>query len=126
MMSRRIKVTAGEVEVYGELNETRTADLIWEGLPFESRINTWGDEIYFSIPVRTELEESAREVVELGDLGYWPPGNAFCIFFGPTPDSRGDEIRPASRVNVFGKVVGDPTVLKGLRSGATVRVEAEG
>ena len=126
MMSRRIKVTVGEVEVYGELNETRTADVIWKGLPVESRINTWGDEIYFSIPVQTELEESAREVVELGDLGYWPPGNAFCIFFGPTPNSRGDEIRPASAVNVFGKVVGDPTVLKGVSSGTTVRVEAEG
>lgn len=125
-MSRRIKVTAGEVEVYGELNKTRTADLIWDILPIESRINTWGDEVYFSIPVRTELEESAREVVELGDLGYWPPGNAFCIFFGPTPDSRGDEIRPASAVNVFGRVVGDPKALKGLRSGTTVRVEAEG
>jgi hypothetical protein len=125
-MSRRIKVTAGEVEVYGELNETGTANLIWDSLPIESRISTWGDEVYFSIPVRTELEESAREVVDLGDLGYWPPGNAFCIFFGPTPDSRGDEIRPASAVNVFGKVLGDPKVLKGLRSGTTVRVEAEG
>ena len=125
-MSRRIKVTAGEVEVYGELNETGTANLIWDSLPIESRISTWGDEVYFSIPVRTELEESAREVVDLGDLGYWPPGNAFCIFFGPTPDSRGDEIRPASAVNVFGKVLGDPKVLKGLRSRTTVRVEAEG
>ena len=125
-MSRRIKVTVGDVEVFGELNETGTADLIWDSLPIESRANIWGDEVYFSIQVRTELEKSAREVVELGDLGYWPPGNAFCIFFGPTPDSRGDEIRPASAVNVFGKVVGDPRVLKGLRSGATVRVEAEG
>jgi len=122
-MSRRIKVTVGEVEVYGELNETRTADLIWKDLPFESQVNTWGDEIYFSTPVQAELEDSAREVVELGDMGYWPPGNAFCIFFGPTPNSRGDEIKPASPVNVFGKVVGDPKVLKTVRTGVSVRVE---
>ena len=125
-MRRRIKVTVGEVEVCGELNETKTADLIWKDLPIESQINTWGDEIYFSIPVQVELEDSAREVVELGDMGYWPPGNAFCVFFGPTPNSRGDEIRPASPVNVFGKVVGDPTVLQKVRTGVSVRVEAEG
>ncbi len=124
-MGRRIKVTVGEVEVYGELNETGTADLIWRGLPFESKVNTWGDEIYFSIPVQAELDDSAREAVELGDMGYWPPGNAFCIFFGPTPNSRGDEIRPASSVNVFGKVVGDPKVLQAVRTGASVRIEAE-
>jgi hypothetical protein len=122
-MSRRIKVTVGEVEVYGELNETRTADLIWNSLPFESQVNTWGDEVYFPIPVQTELEDSAREVVDLGDMGYWPSGNAFCIFFGPTPNSRGDEIRPASPVNVFGKVVGDPKALKTVSTGASVRVE---
>ncbi len=122
-MSRRIKVTAGKVELYAELNETKTADLIWESLPIESRVNTWGDEIYFTVPVQAELDDSAREVVELGDMGYWPPGSAFCIFFGPTPNSRGDEIRPASAVNVFGKVVGDATVLKGSRSGVSVRVE---
>jgi hypothetical protein len=122
-MSRRIKVTAGEVELYGELNETKTADLIWESLPIGSRVNTWGDEIYFTVPVQAELDDSAREVVELGDMGYWPPGSAFCIFFGPTPNSRGNEIRPASAVNVFGKVVGDATVLKGSRSGVSVRVE---
>jgi hypothetical protein len=123
-MSRRIKVTVGEVEVYGEMNETRTADLIWNSLPFESQVNTWGNEVYFSIPVQAELEDSAREVVDLGDMGYWPTGNAFCIFFGPTPNSRGDEIRPASPVNVFGKVVGDPKVLKTVSTGASIRVEA--
>ena len=124
-MSRRIKVTVGDVEVFGELNETGTADLIWEKLPMESRVNTWGDEIYFSIPVQAELDDSAREVVELGDMGYWPPGSAFCIFFGPTPNSRGDEIRPASAVNIFGKMVGDPKVLKSVPSGTSVRIDAE-
>jgi len=68
--------------------------------------------------------EAPREVVELGDLGYWPPGQAFCIFFGPTPMSRGNEIRPASAVNVIGRVVGDPRSLKSVRSGARVTIEA--
>jgi hypothetical protein len=125
-MGRRIKVTVGALEVYGELNETKTADLIWNALPIESHISTWGDEIYFPIPLHVELEDSAQEVVELGDMGYWPTGNAFCIFFGPTPNSRGDEIRPASPVNVFGKVVGDTKVLKTVRPGVSVRVDEEG
>jgi len=119
---RRIRITAGSVSAEAVLNDTKTADAIWEALPIEARANTWGDEIYFSIPVRLG-EENAQEVVEMGDLGYWPPGNAFCIFFGPTPASRGDEIRPASPVNVFGKLEGDPAVFKKVRSGEKVRVE---
>lgn len=125
-MGRRIKLTVGAVEVYGELHETETADLIWNALPIESHISTWGDEIYFPIPLHVELEDSAQEVVELGDMGYWPPGNAFCIFFGTTPNSRGDEIRPASPVNVFGKVIGDTKMLKTLKQGVSVRVDEEG
>jgi hypothetical protein len=88
----------------------------------EARASTWGDEIYFSIPVNVDVEEP-REVVEMGDLGYWPPGSAFCIFFGPTPASRGDEIRPASPVNVFGRVEGDPRVFTSVASGDPVRLE---
>lgn len=99
-----------------------TAKRIWEALPIEARANTWGDEIYFGIPVDAD-PENPREVVDLGDLAYWPPGNAFCIFFGRTPASRGDEIRPASAVNVFGKVEGDPKVFKKVRSGERVRIE---
>lgn len=118
----RTKITAGDVVAFAELNETSTAEAIWNALPIEAQANTWGDEIYFSIPVHLE-EENAREVVEKGDLGYWPPGNAFCIFFGCTPASRGDEIRPASPVNVLGHVEGDPTVFKGVRSGEKVMLE---
>lgn len=118
----RIKITAGDVVAFAELDETATAEAIWDALPIEARANTWGDEIYFSIPVHLE-EESAQEVVEKGDLGYWPVGNAFCIFFGRTPASRGDEIRPASPVNVFGRLEGDPTIFKGVRSGEKVALE---
>ena len=101
---------------------SRTAEAVVDALPIEARANTWGDEIYFSIPVKTDLE-NPKEIVELGDVGYWPPGTAFCIFFGRTPVSRGDEIRPASPVNVFGKVEGDPKVFKKVKNGDRVRIE---
>ena len=121
----RIRISTPSVgEVYAELSEEnpRTAQAVWDALPIEARASTWGDEIYFSIPVEAEAE-NPREVVELGDIGYWPPGSAFCIFFGPTPASQGDEIRPASPVNVFGKVIGDPKVFKKVRSGERVNLE---
>ena len=120
----RIKITAGDIVAFAELNDTATAKAIWNALPIEARASTWGDEIYFSIPVYLE-EENAQEVVEKGDLGYWPPGNAFCIFFGRTPASRGDEIRPASPVNVVGRMEGDPTIFERVRSGEKVVLERE-
>ena len=119
---RAIVITAGQVSAEAQLNESKTASAIWGALPITARVSTWGDEIYFGIPVKAESEDP-REVVEPGDLAYWPPGSAFCIFYGPTPASRGDEIRPASPVNVFGRVLGDPKVFKAVRSGTTVRVE---
>ena len=122
-MPRPIRISAGGVEVRAELNDSETARLIWEALPIEAPESTWGDEIYFESPVACG-EEHPKQVVELGDLGYWPPGSAFCIFFGPTPASRGDEIRPASAVNIIGKVQGDAQVLTAVRSGETVRIEA--
>jgi len=124
--TRRIRITAGPASAEGVLDDSKTAAAIWEALPIAARAETWGDEIYFDIGARIP-PESPKAVVERGDLGYWPPGHAFCIFFGPTPASRGDEIRPASAVNVFGRVAGDPTVFKKVRSGTPVRIErAEG
>ena len=122
MRIRIVTDATGPVEATLTDENPDTAKKIWEALPIEARANTWGDEIYFSIPVDAD-PENPREVVELGDLAYWPPGNAFCIFFGRTPASRGDEIRPASAVNVFGKVEGDPKVFKKVRSGERVRIE---
>jgi len=121
-MGRAIRIIAGEVTATAELNETRTATAIWETLPIEARAQTWGDEIYFGMGIRAEAE-AAKDVVALGDLAYWPPGSAFCIFFGPTPMSHGDEIRPASPVTVVGKVVGDAMVFKNVSAGAMVRLE---
>ena len=123
-MGRTIQIKAGTIEVIAELNTTKTAQAIWEALPIKSYVNLWGDEIYFSIPLSLEPDD-AQELVNIGDLGYWPPGTAFCIFFGPTPISKGQEIRPASPVNVFGKIIGDAKVLRQVASGAEITVERE-
>ena len=124
MADRRIKITAEGISVFAELNDTPTATLVWDSLPIEAAGSTWGDEIYFRTPISAEEDESAREVVEMGDVAYWPPGQALCLFFGPTPASQGDEIRPASAVNVLGRIEGDATVLKQVSSGSKVRVES--
>jgi hypothetical protein len=122
-VERKIKIISGTVEVTGTLSDCPTAAAIWDALPIKSTADTWGDEIYFTIPVQVELDDTAQEVVMKGDLGYWPSGPAFCIFFGPTPASRGTEIRPASAVNVFGKITGDLSELKKVRSGSAILVE---
>jgi hypothetical protein len=121
-MSKTIRIKTGGIVLEAVLNDSKTAKAIWEALPITANANTWGDEIYFAIPVRMGLEKG-QETVELGELGYWPTGSAFCIFFGPTPMSRGKEIRPASAVNVFGKVTGDATVLKKVKDGSQITIE---
>ncbi len=123
-MAKNISIKAGQLEIAAELNETETAQAIWDALPIKARGNRWGDEIYFSIPV-TLGEENARAVVDVGDLAYWPVGNGFCIFFGPTPMSSGAEPVPASPCNVFGKIIGDATILKQVPSGAEILIERE-
>ena len=110
-MPTNIVITAGSIRLEAEFNDTFTAKAISNILPITAAANTWGDEIYFSMPITLELE-NGQEVVDLGDLGYWPPGGAFCIFYGLTPASQGDEIRPASAVTIIGKVQGDVTALK--------------
>ena len=121
-MGRRIWIKARPIEAAAELNDTRTAQAIWDALPIKGHANLWGEEIYFPIPLDLELE-AGQELVNVGDLGYWPQGNAFCIFFGPTPVSRGDEIRPASPVTVFGKVIGDATVFRQVASKTEITIE---
>ena len=121
-MSRRIAIKAGFVKAKAEINDSKTADAIWKALPIKGTANLWGDEVYFEIPVEMKLE-NGKELVSTGDLGYWPSGSCFCIFFGPTPMSKGNEIRPASAVNVFGKIAGDATLFKQVKEGQTVIVE---
>ncbi len=122
-MTHRITITAGSVTMEAELNDSSTAQMIWKALPITGRANTWGDEIYFEIPVEAEQAPDARADVGVGELGYWPVGRAFCIFFGPTPVSTGDQPRAASPVNIVGQVLGDATAFRQTAAGATVTLE---
>jgi hypothetical protein len=118
----KITITAGDVSLSAELNDNPTAQAVWEALPIEGNANVWGDEIYFGIPVRADQEPDARAEVEVGELAYWPPGNAFCIFFGPTPVSTDERPQAASPVNILGRVLGDATLFRGVRGGTSVRI----
>lgn len=118
----KIQITAGKVSVGASLNNSITASKVWDALPIRARVNRWGDEIYFKIPVEME-GENPKSIVEVGELGYWPDGEAFCIFFGPTPVSKEGQIRPASPVNPIGKVRGDPGVLKEVAQGEAITLE---
>ncbi len=122
MRPRSIVITAGSVRAEADLNDSKTARALWDALPVEAKASTWGDEVYFGIGLELS-EEAPKEVVELGDLGYWPPGQAFCIFFGRTPVSRNDEIRPASPVNLLGRLRGDATVFQKVQAGTRITIE---
>jgi hypothetical protein len=122
---RKILISAAGVKADAELADNKTADAIWKSLPIEGRVNRWGEEIYFSISVSLEEEPDARDVMDMGEIGYWPPGRAFCIFFGPTPASRGGEIRAASKVNVFGKISGDAKLFGKVSDGTKITIKGE-
>jgi len=119
----RIVISSGAISLEAELNDSPTADKVWEQLPIEGRANTWGDEIYFEIPVTMEQEPDARTEVEVGELGYWPVGQAFCIFFGPTPVSTDERPRAYSPVNIIGRVVGDAREFRAVKNGERVRID---
>jgi len=119
---RKIKIKTEKVEMEAELNETKTAELIWENLPIESKVNTWGEEIYFPVPVVASLENGV-EIVKEGDIAYWPEGHCFCIFFGKTPISTDKEIRPASPVNLVGKLLGNPKEWKKVNTGEEIIID---
>ena len=123
MTDRRIRIAAGGVVVSAAHHDATTADAVWDALPITGRVQTWGDEIYFPIPVEAEEAADAQATVDKGAVAYWPPGDALCLFWGPTPMSRGDEIRPASPVNVLGRIDGDPAVLARVADGARITVE---
>ena len=118
----KIIITVENLSVNAELFDTPTAKKIFENLPFEGSVNVWGDEIYFTIPLALQQEADAKEDVEVGDLAYWPAGPAFCIFFGPTPVSTGDNPRAFSPVNVFGRILGDAGQFKSVAGGATINI----
>ena len=123
-LTKNIVIRLGELHINARLNGSATAGKIWDALPLKSFTSLWGDEIYFQIPVKAKLEDGfAKEAVEIGDIGYWPEGKCFCIFFGPTPVSKPGEIRPASQVNLIGKIEGDWQELKKVKQDEEVFIE---
>jgi hypothetical protein len=123
---RRLRMTIGSVTLDAELFDTPTADAIWNALPFASKAQTWGEEVYFSTPLSVKMEKNARDVVQAGELAFWVEGNSIAIGFGRTPISRGEEIRLAARTNIWGRVLGDVKQLKNVKAGAAIRAEKVG
>ena len=122
-MTRCITITSGEVAVTARLVESETAELVWDALPLEATVSTWGEEIYFRTPVSAGESPDSRAVQEVGAVAYWPSGQALCLFFGPTPASTGNEPRAISPVNPVGMIEGDPQVLRSIGQGAGILVE---
>lgn len=125
VMGKKILIKAGKVTLKAELFDTPCARAIGEALPLETRPSVWGDEFYFTIPVKSGLDDSATTRVKAGDLGYWPPGLALAIFFGPTPMSTGEDPVPASPVNLVGRILADAGLLKGAKGTAAIRIEED-
>ena len=123
MPERRIIILTENLRMEAILAEGSSADIFWNTLPITGRANTWGDEIYFNVNLQIPLDDDASDIVESGDIAFWPPGSAFCIFFGRTPASLGDEVRAASAVNVLGKIDGDEREFRSVASGEEVRLE---
>ncbi len=122
---RKIKMTFDNLAIRAELFDTQTADAIWSALPFESKAQIWGQEVYFTTPVTVQLEQDAKDVVELGELAFWVDGSAIAIGFGPTPISRGNEIRLVEPTNIWGKALDDVKQLAPIQAGAPIRVETD-
>ena len=123
MGDRQIQISTGNLTLAATLNELETANQLWESLPITGRVQIWGDEIYFSIPLNVEEELGSQETVQAGTVAYWPPGSALCLFWGPTPISAPGEIRPASAVNVVGILDNDPNLLAEVPSEAEIIIE---
>ena len=119
----KIKIFTGDIEAEAELENTATAKSVYNSMPLDGAANRWGDEIYFVIPVKLDAEKDATDIVEKGDVAYWPEGSCFCIFFGKTPESTDTEIKAASKVNVFGKITTDLNVFKSVMNGDLIIVE---
>ena len=123
MPERKIIISTENLRMEAILAEGSSADIFWNTLPLTGQVNTWGDEIYFNVNLQMPLDDDASDIVESGDIAFWPPGSAFCIFFGRTPASLGDEVRAASAVNVLGKIDGDEREFRSVPSGEEIRLE---
>lgn len=116
-------MTVGSVELDLVFDDTDTARAVYDALPLDSSFNVWGDEFYFEVPVVFDLDSTATTSVKVGDIGYWPPGGALAIFFGPTPMSTGDDPVPASEVNIVGRIEGDATLLRSVKDASSLQIE---
>ena len=123
MSERKMIISTKNLRMEAIFGEGSSADTFWDSLPITGRANTWGDEIYFNVNLQMPLDENASDIVESGDIAFWPPGSAFCIFFGRTPASLGEEVRTASAVNVLGKIDGDEKKFRSIPAGEEVRLE---
>ncbi|MBY4678161.1 cyclophilin-like fold protein [Marinobacterium arenosum] len=121
---QKISIDVDGITLSATLENNGTANAIAEALPIEGRANVWGEEIYFDIPLRLDSSDDAIEELAVGELAYWPPGRAFCLFFGPTPASTSEVPRAASPVNPFGRIEGDASALKRVRDGARITIRA--
>jgi len=121
-MSYQVIIKTSKLSMNAELNDSGISGKIFEKLPIKAKVNTWGDEIYFPVPVIAQNENGVKSV-QLGDLAYWPPSNCFCIFFGKTPASTPTEIRPASEVTILGKLLGRPQDWKFVKNGEIITIE---
>jgi hypothetical protein len=117
------RIIIEDVAIEAEFSDTPCARAIVDALPIETQPHVWGDEFYFEIPVKQLLDETATSRVNVGDIGYWPPGAALALFFGPTPLSRGPDPVPASDVNIVGRIKGDPAALKRMKRAGRIRIE---
>jgi len=122
-MPVKIRITVKDIMLSAELFDTPCAKKIAGALPIVANPQEWGDEFYFEIPVNMPSDETATIVVKAGDIGYWPPGRALAIFFGPTPMSKCNDPVPASAVNLVGKINGDATVLRRVKGAGEIRIE---
>ena len=122
-MSNNILISIGKVKIEAQLLDTPTAQNIKDALPFASKTQTWGEEIYFETPVMAEIEEDAKDVIEAGELAFWTQGNCIAIGFGKTPASVGDEIRLAAKTNIWAHAITDVTLLKSCKAGDFVFIE---
>ncbi len=122
-MPNSIKIILKDIVLDAELSDTKCAKAISDALPIEAIPNEWGDEFYFEIPIQMQLDDTATTKVKIGDIGYWPPGRALAIFFGPTPMSRGDDPVPASEVNLVGKIIGNAAILKKAKGTDKIKIE---
>ena len=119
----KIKIFVQDIEAEAELDNSETSKEIYSCLPMDGAANRWGDEIYFAVPIRIDEEKNATDIVEIGDIAYWPEGACFCIFFGKTPDSTETEIKSASKVNIFGKIAANPSAFKNVKNGDLIIIE---